>query len=308
MSISPSDGGASPRDPALYEFILYEVADHVATITWNRPDAMNAMSPALLGEFRNALRRADQDPEVKVIVFRGAGRAFSAGGDFDDESEMSKRGPSGLPEGMEVGEYMMRVLAEMRDWYDDYILLSELSKPVIAQVHGWCLGGAAWMAAAADITIASDDAVFGQPEVRQGQPAGMIWALAAGWKHALRYSLTGDHLDANEAARIGVVNEVVPRAELEARVRELARRISCLPLESIVMNKQMIRRGMDAMGFRTALLMAADQSAWLYGAWRQTTQGVFDQMVKEQGLGAAVRARDLPFRPEPFGPRKASEK
>jgi enoyl-CoA hydratase/carnithine racemase len=283
-----------------YEHILYEVEANVATITWNRPEYLNPMGEALMDEFRHALRAADGDDDVKVVIFRGAGRAFSAGGEFGDDV---RRDPdTGLLEGQEVGDYMLEQLAVMHDWYGDYLLLSDMRKPVIAQVHGWCLGGASWITVAADLTIAADDAVFGQPEVRQGMPAGLIWALVTGWKDAMRYSLTGDHLDANEALRLGLVNEVVPAAELEERVRELARRIALLPMESIVMNKRMIRRGMEEMGFRNALQMAADQSSWLYAAWRRPTQGEFERIAEEDGVSAAIRHRDGPFWPEPFGP------
>lgn len=161
------------------------------------------------------------------------------------------------------------------------------------------------MVAAADMAVASSDAVFAQPEVRQGQPAGMIWALATGWKNALRYSLTGDHLDAAEALRIGLINEVVEPGELEARVNELTRRICLLTSESIELNKSMIRRGMDAMGFRTALMMAGEQGGWLFGAWQRDVHGAFEELAAREGVAKAVRLRDEPFRPEPFGPRSA---
>jgi enoyl-CoA hydratase/carnithine racemase len=289
-----------------YEHILYEVERQVATITWNRPDELNPMGTPLLDEFRHALRAADADDDVKVVVFRGAGRAFSAGGDFGEDL---RRDPAtGLPEGAEVGDYMLEQLAVMHDWYDDYLLLSDMRIPVIAQVHGWCLGGAAWITVAADLTIASDDAVFGQPEVRQGMPAGMIWALVAGWKTAMQYSLTGDHMDAWEALRVGLVNEVVKADELESRVGELARRIALLPRESIEINKRMIRRGMEEMGFRNALQMAADQSAWLWAAWRRSTHGAFERIAEEQGISAAIRHRDGPFWPERFGPQAKRER
>jgi enoyl-CoA hydratase/carnithine racemase len=289
-----------------YEHILYEIDGAIATITWNRPESMNPMGAPLMDEFRDALRTADADDEVKVVVFRGAGAAFSAGGDFGEDI---RRDPTtGLPEGTEVGDYMLEQVGVMHDWYGDYLLLSDMRTPVIAQVHGWCLGGASWISVAADITIASDDAVFGQPEVRQGMPAGLIWALVGGWKDAMRYSLTGDHLDAAEALRIGLVNEVVPRSELDDRVAELARRIALLPRESIEINKRMIRRGMEEMGFRNALQMAADQSAWLYAAWRRSTQGEFEQRAQDEGISAALRHRDGPFWPEPFGPRANRER
>jgi enoyl-CoA hydratase/carnithine racemase len=283
--------------------VLYEVRDAVARIVWNRPERLNALSPSLLDAFRAALARADSDPAVRVIVFSGAGRAFSSGGDI--VLDRARTG-AGLPEGVDVGEYMLAMRTELLQWHADYIRLAEMRTPVIAQVHGWCLGGGAWMAVAADITIAADDTVFGQPEVRQGMPSGAVWALAAGWKNALRYALTGDHLDAAEALRIGLVNEVVPRAQLDARVGELARRIALLPPEASELNKRMVRRAADAMGFREALMTTAEVAGWLMGAWRPDGQGAFDARAAREGFSAAARARDDPFRPEPFGPRSES--
>ncbi len=294
------DAKQSPGVGESSDEVLYEVRDAVAHIVWNRPERLNALSPSLLDAFRAALSRADSDPAVRVVVFAGAGRAFSAGGDIVSDRA---RTDTGLPEGVDVGDYMLAMREELLEWHGDYIRLAEMRKPVIAQVHGWCLGGGAWMAVAADITIAADDTVFGQPEVRQGMPGGAIWALAAGWKNALRYALTGDHLDAAEALRIGLINEVVPRAELDARVDELARRIALLPPEASELNKRMIRRALDAMGFREALTSTAEVAGWLMGAWRRDGQGAFDQRAEREGLSAAARARDDPFRPEPFGPR-----
>jgi enoyl-CoA hydratase len=279
-----------------YTEIAYARDGAIARVTFARPEQMNPLTPTSLAEMRHALSRAEADPEVKVVVLSGEGRAFSAGGDLGDPGA---RTASGVPDGMDVGEYMLAIRQELREWHEDYIRFGELRIPIIAQVQGWALGGGAWLAVAADLTIVSEDAVFGQPEVRQGMPSGVIWALVAGWKPALRYSLTGDRLDAQEALRLGLVNEVVPRAELEARVDELARRIALLPMDAIVLNKQLIRRAMDATGFRDALLLAASESGWLFGAWRRDVDGSFEEAVAERGLTAAVRERDAPFRPEP---------
>lgn len=276
-----------------YETIRYEVGDGVCRITLDRPDQLNALSPQLLTELRDAITRSEADPDVRVNVLAGAGRCFSAGGDL---GELPTRSPSGVPEGMDVGTYMLAWREELREWHDDYLRFAEMRKPVIAQVHGWCLGGGAWLAVAADMTFASSNAVFGQPEVRQGMPCGAIWALVAGWKHAMRYSLTGDRLDAGEALRIGLVNEVVADEELAAHVSEIARRVALLPMDAIVLNKQLIRRSIDAMGFRQALLVAAEHSGWLMGAWRPEIDGAFEGLVASEGVGAAVRQRDAAFR------------
>ena len=298
MSASVTD--VTAVDLPVYVDILVEGRDRILTITLNRPAQLNAISPRMLSEVRSALQYGENDPGVAVIVIRGAGRAFSVGGDY---AEVAARDPAtGLPEGMDVGTYMQQAVGVLRAWYADYLFIADMRTPVISQVHGWCLGGASWLAVATDLTVAADDAVFGQPEVREGRVAGLIWALVVGWKNAMRYALTGDHLDASEALRIGLVNEVVPREQLDERGRELARRITCVPQPAVEMNKRMIRRGMDVMGFREALLLAAELSAWQSGSSPIGTEPSFDELVRKLGPSGAARARDRPFWPEPFGP------
>jgi enoyl-CoA hydratase/carnithine racemase len=290
-----------PSEPAAADQLLYEVSGGAAWIAWDRPDALNALSPELLAQFRTALAAAARDDEVRVVVLKGNGACFSAGADLDEG--LRRVLPAGVPEGKDVGEYLLHNRAVMLEMYGDYLALGELAKPTIAQVHGWCLGAGLLLALAADLTIASDDAVMGTPEVRQGMPVSPMIALVAGWKAAMRYGLTGDHLDAPEALRLGLVNEVVPRAELDDRVAELVRRIALVPPEAATMTKQVVRRTMDLMGFRSAVLMAAELEATLISAWRAEPHGRLDRLAAEQGVGAAARERDLPFRPEPFGPR-----
>ena len=184
-----------------YEFILFNQDDVVVTITLNRPDAMNALSHQLERELHQALDEADADPAVRVIVLTGAGRAFSAGYDFDDDV---------LEDDATAGAVLRRWLDINRRSTEGFMHVMELSTPVIAAVNGWCLGGGFWYALCSDITIASEEATFGQPEVRGISSSSILFAVLAGWKNAHRYTLTGDHFDAPEALRIGVVNEVVP--------------------------------------------------------------------------------------------------
>jgi len=121
-------------------------------------------------------------------------------------------------------------------------------KPVIAAINGWCIGGGFWYSLACDVTIASDQATFGQPEVRMTSNTTVLFAILCGWKNAHRYALTGDHCAAAEALRIGLVNEVVPHAELMDRARELALRLSRVPSESVRLNKAITTYGLDAKG------------------------------------------------------------
>ncbi len=284
-----------------YETILYGVDDQVATITWNRPEKLNSMTPQLKEEFCDALLRSEDDPSVKVVVFKGAGRAFSAGAEL--YATRPRRWPGGLPDGMDAGEYVVNTMDGMKRMFRYADIMFTMNKPVIAQVHAWCLGEASFAAVMADITIASDDAVFGAPEIREAQPAMPAWMFAVGWKNAMRYNLTGDHLDAAEALRIGLVNEVAPRDELDARVNALARRLLKVPTDALYMNKAMIRQTMEIMGVRPAFTNLRNLGSLLLSAAREEPLKRLEDAGAEKGLRGFLEMRDGPFQPEPFGPR-----
>jgi enoyl-CoA hydratase/carnithine racemase len=177
-----------------YETILYAKSGPVLTITLNRPDALNAISPQLTLELHQALDEGDADAEVRAIIVTGAGRAFSAGYDI-------ARRPGGKstldPAGSEVADFLKFWWMRDGDAVRRLMHLWHLSKPVIAAVHGWVMGGGFWYSLACDITIAADNAVFAQPEVRHISNTTFLFAALAGWKAAHRYSLTGDHFDAH---------------------------------------------------------------------------------------------------------------
>src|SRR6185436_10311417 len=214
-----------------YKDLLYEVEDKIATITLNRPERMNALTPGLVKELHNAFDQADGDRKVKVIILTGAGAAFCAGFDQSQPADGSTR--SSDPTGKSIADYVeywqrndaIRATHWMHMW--------RLAKPVIAAVNGWAMGGGFWYQLAADITIASDKAVFAQPEVRHISNTTYLFAALCGWKNANRWALTGDHFDAQEALRIGMVNEVVPHDQLTERVRALASRMALVPEPSL---------------------------------------------------------------------------
>src|SRR4030095_11743166 len=216
----------APHGGRMYETILYEKSGPVVTVTLNRPDSVNALNPQMVKELHEALDEADRDPQARAIILTGAGRGFCA-------RYYIARRPGGRARldarGADVNEFI-------NDWWtgDNNSVralqhLWHLSTPVIAAVHGWVMGGGFWYTLACDMTIAADDAVFAQPEVRHTSNTTFLFAALAGWKAAHRYSLTGDHFDAAEALRIGIINEVVPRAELLPRTRALAERIAIVP-------------------------------------------------------------------------------
>lgn len=197
------------------DLVLYDLRDHVATLTLNRPDKRNALSPELVEALILALQRAQHDPEARVVVLAGAGdKAFCAGGDLG-----AQQGGDGL-----------LALHNARERF--HVLLTtlmRLGKPSIARVHAACLGGGLGLALACHLVVASRDAEFGTPEVKVGLFPMMIMALIfrnIGRKKALELMLTGDRLTAADAERIGLINHAVPHEDLDERTLLLAQRIA----------------------------------------------------------------------------------
>ncbi len=287
-----------------YRFILYETTGSVATITLNRPEVLNAISPELEAELHEALDEADADRSVRAIILTGAGRAFSAGYDLAPKDRADA--PTLDPSGLEPAEFIRRW------WRNDFrhqqhlLHIWYLSKPVIAAVHGWVLGAGLWYALACDITIAAENAVFGQPEVRHAANTTFLLAALAGWKAAQRYALTGDHFDAREAYRLGLVNEVVPLAELMPRARALAERIALVPEASVRFNRAVTFFGLLASGLGAGLLMNVPLSTLVHAS-HDAFRAALLEKLQSGGLRAFLEARDGPFRPEPFGPRSAPQ-
>ena len=287
-----------------YETILYEKSDRVATITLNRPEALNAITPQMTTELHEALDAADADADVRVVILTGAGRAFSAG------YAIGPRPDGGSPldaRGVEVAEFLRHWWTRDGDSTRRLLHLWQLSTPVIAAVHGWVMGGGFWYSLACDITIAADDTVFAQPEVRHVSNTTFLFAALAGWKVAHRYGLTGDHFDATEALRIGIVNEVVPAAELMTRARALAERIATVPEPSVRLNKAVTCYGLLAMGVGAGMMMNVPLSNLAHASFNAERAELLD-LMKSGGLKAFLERRDGPFVPEPFGPKGKSKK
>jgi enoyl-CoA hydratase/carnithine racemase len=284
-----------------YETILYEKQAAVVTITLNRPDTLNAINPTMTAELHRALDEAEADADVRAMIVTGAGRAFSAGYDIGRRPD----GRSALdPTGSEYADFLKRWWTSDSDSSRRLLHIWQLSKPVIAAVHGWVMGGGFWYSLACDITIAADNAVFAQPEVRHVSNTTFLFAALAGWKAAHRYSLTGDHLDAAEALRLGIVNEVVPVAELMPKARALAERIARVPEPSVRLNKAVTCYGLLAMGIGAGMLMNIPLSNLAHASFNAERAELLAAM-QTGGLKAFLDARDGKFRPEPFGPKSA---
>lgn len=285
-----------------YRSIVYLAEGPVATITLNRPDALNAITPEMEAELHAALDQADADPAVRAVILTGAGKAFSAGYDLGSPERRAAGDNPHDPAGQSIAGYIGYWQRSDAGNVEKLMHLWRLSKPVIGAVNGWAMGGGFWYQLATDITIASDRAVFAQPEVRHISNTTALFALLCGWKAANRFALTGDHFDAQEALRIGMINEVVPHDELLPRARQLAGRIAMVPEASVRINKAVTMTGLLASGHYSGLLLNGALSAMAHASYGPERERLLEEQ-REKGMRGYLDARDGPFLPEPFGPK-----
>jgi len=285
-----------------YNDILYEIEDGIATITLNRPQVMNALSPNMEAEMHRAFDEADADRDVRVIILTGAGAGFCSG--YDQGPTKAGGRKRSDPTGRSIADYIEAWQRNDGETAGKWVHMWKLGKPIIAAVNGWAMGGGFWYQLAADITIASDKAVFAQPEVRHISNSSYLFTALCGWKVANRWALTGDHFDAEEAFRIGMVNEVVPHDELMTRARALAARIALVPEPSIRLNKAIAMQGLQASGVTSALLLEGALSALAHSSHNEQRERLLE-VQRTEGVKAYLQMRDGPFQPEPMGPRSA---
>jgi enoyl-CoA hydratase len=282
-----------------YQDLIYAVEDGIATITLNRPTRMNALSPNLEEELHRAFDEADADAAARVIILTGSGKAFCAG--FDQGANKSGRRNSD-PADRSIAEFLEHCHRRHSKRVTDWAHMWRLGKPIIAAVNGWAMGAGFWYQLAADITVASEEAVFAQPEVRHISASSYLFTALCGWKAANRWALTGDHFDAQEALRIGMVNEVVPHAELMDKARSLARRIALVPEPAVRLNKAIAMQGIQAGGLYSALLLEGTLGTLAQASHNEFREKLFE-VHRTQGVKAYLEMRDGPFQPEPMGPR-----
>ena len=272
-----------------YENITYEKQGRIARLTLNRPEALNALSIALLDEVVAALKEAEQDEGVGVIIIKGAGRAFSAGYDIEP----------GKP-GAYSAAPTLDDLAYLQGSDNKITTIWSLRKPVIAQVHGYCVAGGNDLAGQCDIVIAAENAVFMQPQIRR---LGLTWMHMFPYKCGPQWAkilmFTGDPISGKEAERIGIVARAVPEEKLEAEVNKLAERIALVAPELLAMNKAAINRVYEEMGMKNAF-----SASILLDTISHTTGAVQDflKAAKEKGLKTALAENEAPFKaaPKPF--------
>jgi len=262
--------------------LIDEPAPHVRRVTLNRPDKRNALNHALRGGVVKALEEADQDPEVRCMIVRGAGKCFSSGYDLGGGNE-GQEYPWYTPGG--DGHWPRHVTQGwMRIW--------EFAKPVIAQVHGYCLAGGSELATCCDLVYMADDAQMGYPAVRFGVPDNHFHAWFVGMRKAMEMMVTGDSLSGVECARLGWANDSFPAEELEQRVLEVARRITSVPTDLVQLNKRVVHRQMEIMGLHTGIRAGSELCAL---GTHQKSMHEFLKQTHEKGLTGALQDRDKPF-------------
>jgi enoyl-CoA hydratase len=274
-----------------YELILVDrPAEFVQRVTLNRPDKRNALNNQLRGEVFDAFQRADRDPEVRVTILRGAGKCFSAGYDLTQNNN------EGQPYFTAPGDANWP-----RHVVQGWFAVWDLAKPVIAQVHGYCLAGGSELATSCDLVYVAEDAQIGYPPVRSMSPPDMQfhpWLM--GLRGAMEVMLTGDSISGSEAARLGFANRAYPAEELDARVLEVAERVAKIPTDLQQLNKRSVHRAMEIMGLRAALRAGTEIQA--LGFHTRSAKDYFKKLFGGP-LTKALDARD-----EQFGDYRTKEK
>jgi len=263
--------------------VLYHKWNKVVRISLNRPEKLNALSVELQDELVEAMSAAEADHDVRTVIIKGEGRAFCSGYDISPSARSDYAGQITLREDI---QNLRRVVSR-------WATIWELSKPVIAQVHGYCLAGGTDLALNCDMVIAAEDAIFGYPPVRaMGSPPTHMWTYLVGPQWAKYMLLSGDTIDGKTAERIGLILRAVPAEKLEEEVTELAEKLAKIPWDLLAVNKSIVNKAVELMGRSLLQQLAAESDAIGH---RAPIVAEFFRMAAEKGLKAALESRDSPF-------------
>lgn len=261
--------------------LVDDPARHVRRLTLNRPAKRNALSNGLRGELFAALRAGDADPDVRVMVLRGAGPCFSAGYDLAQDPGEPLPGHASPVDG-----------AWPRHVVEGWFEMWDYATPVVAQVHGWCLAGATELATACDLVYVAGDARIGYPPVRSMSPPDMTWQpWLVGMRRAMEAVLFGDAISGEEAVAWGFANRAFPADRLDDEVLALAVRLANVPIELLALNKRAVHRAMEVMGVRAGIRATTELQAL---AFHQAPSRAYRATLAD-GLTAALDRRDEAF-------------
>jgi enoyl-CoA hydratase len=293
--------------------VRYEVDGPVARLTLNRPERGNGLTPSLIAELEQCVRRADLDPRVRVMLLSGAGSGFCGGYDLVDSAEEMGRGSgssaaqsTAAPAGSPLDAAVIAANHDPQGTWDpmvDYAMMSrnarvfmglhECDKPVVCRVHGFCVAGGTDLALCSDLLVIADDAKIGYPPARVwGSPTTALWAHRLGAQRAKRLLFTGDSLSGSEALEWGLAIEAPPAQLLEERTESLVQRIARMPLNQLMMMKLLVNESLHAQGVHASQVLGTVFD----GIARHTAEGhAFQRRAAERGFREAVRERDEPF-------------
>ena len=261
--------------------IIDNPIDKVRRFTLNRPEKRNALNDSIREELFNGLRDGDRDRSISVMVIRGAGEAFSAGYDLSQPNRSVERS-----------------IAKTDGWWSRHVVnnwfeIWDMSTPVIAQVHGWCLAGGSELANACDLIYVAEDAKIGYPPVRLMSPPDMQWQTwMMGLRKGMEALLTGDHMSGNEAVQAGMANRAFNVEDLEGEVLKIAERISKIPLDLLALNKRSAHRAMEAAGIRNGIRSTADIQAL---GFHQPSSKEYMEKLASRDLKESLSERDRDF-------------
>ena len=263
-----------------YDNIIYEKRGQIAYVVLNRPEKLNSLSDDLQLEVRSALEDAGwSDDKIRVIVFKASGRAFSAGFDIATTNNAN------------AVERRARLLKGKKfsasAWWE---VFWNNPKPIIAQIHGFCIAGGLATANFCDLRICSEDAKFGAPEIRTGGPyIPAVWPWLVGMTKARELLYTGNLIDAHEAKRLDLVNAVVPFEELDEAVERQAMTIAKLPAATLEYNKKLINMSYELMGVRQVLERSLELEAMALASADSSPEiEEFENIREKDGLKAAL--------------------
>jgi enoyl-CoA hydratase len=284
-----------------FHTLRYDTDEAIATITLDRPEHLNTIVPPMPEEIEAAVHRATADAQVKVIVLRGAGRAFCAGFDFGEgfhhwDEQLTTDGA------WDPGKDFAVATAESLGAVPRFMSIWRSPKPVIAQVHGWCVGGGSDLALCADLVIASEDARIGTSYSRMwGCYLTGMWLYRLGLTRAKEYALTGKPLAGSEAVDAGLINAAVPFARLQDEVHERALQLASIPASQLAAMKLIVNQAYDNMGLASTQLLGPV----LDGLMRNTPDArSFIALAEREGVSGAVAERDGLFGDYSQAPRE----
>ena len=284
-----------PEEPV----VLYEERDSLGIITLNRPEKMNTLTNEVIQGIADGIDAATASKDVSSVIIRGAGRTFTAG--YDLNPRPGERGGSRFPPryGAPDIEHRPGAWDPVRDYsmmgnnMKRFMKLWECPKPVIAELHGYALGGGTDLILCADLIFMAEDAIIGYPPSRvYGTPTTMMWVYKLGLEHAKQFLLSGDQIDAQTALRIGLVSKVFPLDRLREETEKYAVRYRNIPANQLALNKMLINQAYENMGLRTTQMFGT----FFDGVTRHTEEALrWRENFAESGFRETISRRDGPF-------------